>query len=683
MTLAEFVNVIGFKVDQSSVNAVNSTMSDIKSKAANLLGKIGIGLSVVGMGVAVKQCIALASEAEEMQNKFDTVFSGMTNTVEDWAKKYADSIGRSTNDVKTYLADAQNLMVGFMGTENRQAAYEMSKNMTTLAMDLASFANIDEGIAINAMQKAVMGETESAKTLGAVLTDVTRAQAMETLGLKGKYEALDQVQKMQVNYQAILQQSPDAIGDCERSINSYRSTLISFQAKLTEIKTLVGQFFMPAAQKVIKFGAWLLTFARNAVMRLNQFADSVGGSERILAVLAATFALFFAYQKWNTMIAGAKGVLALLKGLNVQTMLLFAKFLLLALIVDDLIAFVQGRDSLFGTLLEKAGVDTDALRDKIKAAGKYIKETFKSLGENQGFLKILGIAVGAIMGILTAAKAASSATKIFKLISGAVKGVGAAIGFLTSPVGIAIMVIAALVAVGVLLYKNWDKIKAKASELYQRGSEAFQNLQTAITEKANAIRDKGNAAFSNLVEGIKSKCGGIRDTVVNGFEAAVAYITSLPSRAFTWGSDIISNIVNGITSGIDRVKAAASNIASTIKSFIGFSVPETGPLSNFETYMPDMIDLLVQGITNGEGPVGAAISKLTANMSSLISSGTVSAATRSGIYNSTSNRSVTQNVSFRNTFNGEPAVQKNASKVMNQASHDTTAELARGLAFAR
>ena len=115
--------------------------------------------------------------------------------------------------------------------------------------------------------------------------------------------------------------------------------------------------------------------------------------------------------------------------------------------------------------------------------------------------------------------------------------------------------------------------------------------------------------------------------VVNGFEAAVAYITSLPSRAFTWGSDIISNIVNGITSGIDRVKAAASNIASTIKSFIGFSVPETGPLSNFETYMPDMIDLLVQGITNGEGPVGAAISKLTANMSSLISSGTVSAAT--------------------------------------------------------
>ena len=66
------------------------------------------------------------------------------------------------------------------------------------------------------MTKAVMGESEAAKRLGAVLNESTRAQAMETLGLKGKYDSLDQLTKMQVNYQAILQQSPDAIGDCER-----------------------------------------------------------------------------------------------------------------------------------------------------------------------------------------------------------------------------------------------------------------------------------------------------------------------------------------------------------------------------------------------------------------------------------------------------------------------------------
>lgn len=96
-----------------------------------------------------------------MQNKFDVVFQGMTEDVENWAKSYSDSIGRSTSAIKTYLADQQNLLVGFGMT--RQEGFELSKQMTTLALDLASFANLDEDAAVNAMTKAVMGESESAK----------------------------------------------------------------------------------------------------------------------------------------------------------------------------------------------------------------------------------------------------------------------------------------------------------------------------------------------------------------------------------------------------------------------------------------------------------------------------------------------------------------------------------------
>lgn len=676
MTLAEFVNVIGFRVDQGSINNVNNTMAGIKSKAANLLGKIGIGLSIAGITTAINQCIALASEAEEMQNKFDVVFKGMEKDVEDWARNYADSIGRSANDIKTYLADAQNLMVGFMGQERREEAVAMSEAMTKMALDLSSFNNIDEGIAINAMQKAVMGETESAKTLGAVLNDVTRAEAMATLGIQGKFEALDQATKMQVNYQAIVNQSKDAIDDCERSINSYRSTLIAFQSKLKDIKILVGQFFMPAAQKVIKFGSWMLTFVRNAVIKLNSFADAVGGSERILSVLAATMAMFFAYQKWNTMITAAKTILPLLKGLNLQTALLFAKFLLLALIVEDFIAFIQGKDSVFGTLLEQAGIDSEKLREKINDVIQNIKEGFAKLSENKELLQILGKAIVQILAFAVAVKAILSAVKIFRGIAVAARVLGTAMTFLSGPVGIAIAVIAGLIAVGIALYKNWDTIKAKASEIWN-------NITSGITNKANEIREKGNEAFRQLGEGIRNTCSGIYDTVASGFQTAIDFITSLPSKAYTWGADIISGLVNGITSGIDRVGEAASRLASKIRSYIGFSVPETGPLSDFDTYMPDMIDLLVNGIYNGQGPVGAAIQSLTSKMSTLINAGSVSAVTARGVYNSTSNRSVTQNVRFENTFHGEAAAQKNVSKTMKQASKDTTAELARGLAYAR
>ena len=210
MTIRDIGILFGYKVDQASEQKVEGSIKSLKSMASKVLGAVGITLSVAGIKSAIDGCVEVASSIEEMQNKFDVVFGDMRNEVDKWAQEYSDAIGRNKNDIKTYLADQQNLLVGFGMT--RQAGAEMAEQMTSLALDLASFGNMDETASVNAMTKAVMGESEAAKTLGAVLNDSTRAQAMATLGLKGTYDKLDQLTKMQVNYQAILQQSPDAIG---------------------------------------------------------------------------------------------------------------------------------------------------------------------------------------------------------------------------------------------------------------------------------------------------------------------------------------------------------------------------------------------------------------------------------------------------------------------------------------
>ena len=49
----------------------------------------------------------------------------------------------------------------------------------------------------------------------------------------------------------------------------------------------------------------------------------------------------------------------------------------------------------------------------------------------------------------------------------------------------------------------------------------------------------------------------------------------------------------------------------------------------------------------------------------------------------TSSRSVVQNVNIQNTFNGDKAVQQKAATAMDKSARDVTAELARGLAYAR
>ena len=724
MTIRDIGILFGYKVDQASEQKVEGSIKSLKSMASKVLGAVGITLSVAGIKSAIDGCVEVASSIEEMQNKFDVVFGDMRNEVDKWAQEYSDAIGRNKNDIKTYLADQQNLLVGFGMT--RQAGAEMAEQMTSLALDLASFGNMDETASVNAMTKAVMGESEAAKTLGAVLNDSTRAQAMATLGLKGTYDKLDQLTKMQVNYQAILQQSTDAIGDCQGSLDSYESTKKRYIAKLKEIKTIVGQFFLPTYQKILSIGAKGLTMIRDWLQKLTDLTDKLGGSQRVLSVLAAAFTAMLVAMNLKKIGAAINGFTKLARAIGLghgKALAFFAVFLLLALVIEDFISFMRGDKSLLGTMLERAGVDCEKLRQnivgvwtKIKQAigyigegirnvvvpifegirtaavvafeeiqkavakvapgiaqffkelssGKVDKKKWTDIGESIGRIAVGVVAViaavkgiSAIFGVITTVisvvKAVISVIKlafvVVKSIITVIKVVGAVISVLASAFGPVILAIAAAIAIGVLLWKNWDKIREAAG---------------------------------NLLEGIKATIGNVRDAIVTGIQAAIDWITSLPAEALKWGSDIIDGIVSGIQSAVGRVGEAVKGVADKIKSFLGFSEPEDGPLSDFHTYMPDMIDLMASGITSGKKKVKDALEGMTGEMSVIAKANVVSKATgRGATGRTTGGRTVTQNVNINNQFNGDRAGQQKSSEAMDKAAGDATGEMARALAFAK
>lgn len=724
MTIRDIGILFGYKVDQSSEQKVEGSIKSLKSMASKVLGAVGITLSVAGIKSAIDGCVEVASSIEEMQNKFDVVFGDMRDEVDKWAQEYSDAIGRNKNDIKTYLADQQNLLVGFGMT--RQAGAEMAEKMTSLALDLASFGNMDETASVNAMTKAVMGESEAAKTLGAVLNDSTRAQAMATLGLKGTYDKLDQLTKMQVNYQAILQQSPDAIGDCQRSLDSYESTKKRYIAKLKEIKTIVGQFFLPTYQKILSIGAKGLTMIRDWLQKLTDLTDKLGGSQRVLSVLAAAFTAMFVAMNLKKISAVISGFTKLARAIGLghgKALAFFAVFLLLALVIEDFISFMRGDKSLLGTMLERAGIDCEKLRQNIigvwtnikqaigyigegirnvvvpifegirtaavvafekiqqkvaqvapgiaaffdkLGSGKVDKKQWTDIGESVGRIAVGVVAViaavkgisavfGVITTIISVVKAVISVIKlafvVVKSIITVIKVVGAVISIVASAFGPVILAIAAAIAIGVLLWKNWDKIREAAG---------------------------------NLLEGIKATIGNVRDAIVTGIQAAIDWITSLPAEALKWGSDIIDGIVSGIQSAVGRVGEAVKGVADKIKSFLGFSEPEDGPLSDFHTYMPDMIDLMASGITSGKKKVKDALEGMTGEMSVIAKANVVSKATgRGATGRTTGGRTVTQNVNINNQFNGDRAGQQKSSEAMDKAAGDATGEMARALAFAK
>lgn len=77
-----------------------------------------------------------------------------------------------------------------------------------------------------------------------------------------------------------------------------------------------------------------------------------------------------------------------------------------------------------------------------------------------------------------------------------------------------------------------------------------------------------------------------------------------------WGADLINNFINGIKEKWEALKGAVTDIANTVKDFIGFSEPDKGPLSNFHTFAPDMMDLFAEGIRDNIGTVKDAMNFL-------------------------------------------------------------------------
>ena len=106
----------------------------------------------------------------------------------------------------------------------------------------------------------------------------------------------------------------------------------------------------------------------------------------------------------------------------------------------------------------------------------------------------------------------------------------------------------------------------------------------------------------------------VLNAVKNGFSNVKSHITGLASQAVTWGKDLVMGIVNGIKSCIGAVGDAAKSVADKIKSFLHFSVPDEGPLTDYETWMPDFMGGLAKGIEKSRGMIQKAVSGVSSDM---------------------------------------------------------------------
>lgn len=165
--------------------------------------------------------------------------------------------------------------------------------------------------------------------------------------------------------------------------------------------------------------------------------------------------------------------------------------------------------------------------------------------------------LGVLMGIFMALSPIISALSLLAT------ALGVSIGAIAAPVLIVIGVIGALIAIGVLLYKNWDEIKAKCVEIWDsiKGffSETWTNIKATFSGAIESIKLAVSEKFNNIKQSISNKMSEVKTSISNIWDSVMSFFRGI--NLFEIGSNIIQGLING-------VKNMASKLVSSVKGVV-------------------------------------------------------------------------------------------------------------------
>lgn len=158
------------------------------------------------------------------------------------------------------------------------------------------------------------------------------------------------------------------------------------------------------------------------------------------------------------------------------------------------------------------------------------------------------------------------------------------------------------------LIKNLPQILTTAWELIK---ELVKGVGQAVM---SLLPNSAGSVISNFVKGVRDKFTSVFIVGAEIIGKVKEGLFSIIDKAKTWGSDMISNFCSGIRSMWDNVKKTAESIGGLIKKFLGFSVPEKGPLSDADTWGPDFMQLYADGISKNAWRVQNAVNGVASGM---------------------------------------------------------------------
>lgn len=228
----------GFDRVQSSLNALGQKMQKFGAISA------AVGGVIAGPMLA---SISAASDAQETMSKFTVVFGRQADRMKKWGDDMAVSIGRSKFEIAGFVASFQDLLVP-MGMAAEPAA-EMSKRLTALAIDLASFNNMSDADVVRDLQAALTGSGEVMKKYGVIVSEAAVKQ--ELLNLQLDPAIASEAEKAQARLNIIMRGTTAAQGDALRTADGFANKMKALKSQLHDASVEIGNAILPAVTSFV------------------------------------------------------------------------------------------------------------------------------------------------------------------------------------------------------------------------------------------------------------------------------------------------------------------------------------------------------------------------------------------------------------------------------------------------
>lgn len=507
------------------------TVGKFKTGVSNTMAKIGpiVAKATKAAGVALVAFgaygIKSAADLRVVEAQYGQAFEGVSKEADTMVSTMSKSFNMLPERLKAPMSSFQSYFKG-TGMEVDKSLKSTEKAMT-LAADSSAYYDKSIEDTSASLKGFLLGNFENGDAIG-INTNLTKIGQKYNEKYGGSFDDLSEAQKQNylLEYVEDIYALNGVMGQSERESKSFENVFGNLKSSISTFAAKVMEPFMdPLIDAMQRAAEWMSTADEN----------------------------FFAF---------------------VETIKNSTAFQTLTEVVQMAIDKVKkfGQSDVWATIvtsfqdLGQAILDIDFVK-LVEDVGAFLEKWAPLIGAIAGGIGAFKVITGTIKGVKTAIDLAKTS---IGLLSGALT-------FFTSPIGLAVLAIGILIGIGILLYQNWDTIKAKLGELKDKFISDWKELKDIVGGAMTTLKDSALADFNQLKDGATTAVTNLKDAAIadfnelktggsNAFETLKSAAVSDATELKTGAGNMIQTLKTAAISDFNQLKTGGSNAIKTLKN---------------------------------------------------------------------------------------------------------------------